>query len=323
MSRDGVVQASEQLDPDGEPTGDLVRETLAIEPAGEVARPRRRRRFGRSRPMRELRRNRGVLVAVGFLLFLLVVAVLAPVLAPYDPDAQELRARLQGPSGEHLLGTDGFGRDVLSRLIYSSRVTLLAVVQALAVAIALGVPIGLLCGFVSWLDRIVARIADALLSVPPIVLALAVVGVLGPGLTNAMIALGIVMAPSLFRLARSSAASASHELYIEACRSVGCSRWRLIWRHVLPNASSPLLVQTTFFAGVVILAEASLSFLGLGVQPPDSSWGSMLRDAFDNIFDGAWSLIPPAIMIMLTILAFARLGDGLRDALEGRGAGAR
>lgn len=263
------------------------------------------------------------MVAMGFLLLLVVVAVLAPVLSPYDPAAQELRAQLQGPSGEHLLGTDGYGRDVLSRLIHSSQITLLAVLQALAVAVGLGIPIGLLSGFVPWIDRIVARIADALLSVPPIVLALAVVGVLGPGLTNAMLALGIVMAPSLFRLARSAAAGASKELYIEACRSVGCSRWRLIWRHVLPNASSPLLVQTTFYAGVIILAEASLSFLGLGVQAPQSSWGSMLRDAFDNIYEAPAGLVAPALMIMFTILAFAQLGDGLRDALEGRGAHGR
>jgi peptide/nickel transport system permease protein len=252
-----------------------------------------------------------------------VVAVLAPLLAPFDPDAQNLRGRLEGPGAAHLLGTDAFGRDVLSRILFSARVTLVAVLQALLVAVVLGVPVGLLCGFVGWLDKIIARVADALLSVPPIVLALAVVGVLGPGLTNAMLALGIVMAPSLFRLARSSAAAAYHELYIEACRSIGCSRWRLLWRHVLPNASSPLLVQITFFAGVIILAEASLSFLGLGVQTPDSSWGSMLRDAFDNIFDAPGALVAPALMIMLTILAFARFGDGLRDALEGRGADAR
>ncbi|WP_299950620.1 ABC transporter permease [uncultured Modestobacter sp.] len=301
----------------------MIREPATPVPGTRAGRPRRARRFGRSRAMRELRRNRGVMVAVVFLFFLLVIAVLAPVVSPYDPDAQELRAQLQGPTGEHLLGTDGFGRDVLSRLIHSSRITLLAVVQALAVAVVLGIPIGLLSGFVPWVDRIVARVADALLSVPPIVLALAVVGVLGPGLTNAMLALGIVMAPSLFRLARSSAATASKELYIEACRSVGCSRWRLIWRHVLPNASSPLLVQVTFFAGVIILAEASLSFLGLGVQPPDSSWGSMLRDAFANIYEAPGHLVAPALMIMLTILAFAQLGDGLRDAFEGRGADGR
>ncbi len=321
MSTDGVTGAATDDGVAGD--GDVIREPATPVPGTRAGRPRRARRFGRSRAMRELRRNRGVMVAVVFLFFLLVIAVLAPVVSPYDPDAQELRAQLQGPTGEHLLGTDGFGRDVLSRLIHSSRITLLAVVQALAVAVVLGIPIGLLSGFVPWVDRIVARVADALLSVPPIVLALAVVGVLGPGLTNAMLALGIVMAPSLFRLARSSAATASKELYIEACRSVGCSRWRLIWRHVLPNASSPLLVQVTFFAGVIILAEASLSFLGLGVQPPDSSWGSMLRDAFANIYEAPGHLVAPALMIMLTILAFAQLGDGLRDAFEGRGADGR
>jgi peptide/nickel transport system permease protein len=290
-------------------------ETLAAPPRG--------RRRVVSRPLRELMANRGAAVSLAFLVLLTLAAVFAPLIAPYDPDVQNLRATLEGPSGTHLLGTDAFGRDLFSRLLVASRVTLVAVVEALLVAIVLGVPAGLLCGVVPWLDKIIARIADALLAVPPIVLALAVVGVLGPGLTNAMIALGIVMAPSLFRLARSSAASASRELYIEACRSVGCSGWRLVWRHVLPNAGSPLLVQTTFFAGVVILAEASLSFLGLGVQTPDSSWGSMLRDAFDVIFEAPGFLVAPAVMIALTILAFAGFGDGLRDALEGRGSDGR
>lgn len=271
--------------------------------------------------MRQLRRNRSAMASLSFLVLIVLAAVLAPMLSPADPAAQDLLNQLQGPSGEHLLGTDNFGRDVLSRLLYGARVTLWAVVQALLISLVLGVPLGLLSGFAGGpIDAVLSRISDALLSLPPLILALAIVGILGPGLTNVMIAIGIVLAPPLFRLARGAAQSVTSETYIEACRAIGCTPWRLLWRHVLPNASSPLLVQLTFSAGVIVIAEASLSFLGLGVQPPDASWGTMLRDAFDAIYESPWFMAPPAIMIVLTILSFAVLGDGLRDALEGRGA---
>jgi peptide/nickel transport system permease protein len=196
---------------------------------------------------------------------------------------------------------------------------LLAVGQAIGVGMILGIPLGIFAGMVGgWVDSILSRIADALLTLPPLVLALATIGLLGPGLTNAMLAVGIVLAPSMFRLARASSQSVSEELYVEACRAAGCSRWRILWRHLLPNASSPLLVEITFAAGAVITAEASLSFLGIGAQPPQVSWGLMLRDAFDEVYEASWLMIPPAIMIVLTILAFAIAGDGLRDAVEGK-----
>ncbi|MDQ0382675.1 ABC transporter permease [Amycolatopsis thermophila] len=278
----------------------------------------RRRRAGRT--VRQLRRNRSVMIALGFLVLVALAAVLAPVLAPADPAAQDLVNQLQGPSSAHLLGTDNFGRDVLARALFGARVTLLAVIQALAIAGVAGIPLGLVAGFAGrWVDAVLSRISDALLSLPPLILALAIVGILGPGLTNVMIAIGVVLAPPLFRLARGAAQSITRETFVEACRAMGYSPWRIVWRHVLPNASSPLLVQLTFSAGVIIIAEASLSFLGLGVQPPDASWGTMLRDAFDAIYDSPWFMAAPAVLIVLTILAFAVLGDGLRDALEGRG----
>jgi len=228
-------------------------------------------------------------------------------------------ARLQTPSTKHWLGTDSFGRDVFSRLIVSARTTLLAVAQAISVGMVIGIPLGILAGMTrGWLDAVLSRVADALMTLPPLVLALAAIGLMGPGLTNAMIAVGIVLAPNLFRLARASALSVSEELYIEACRAAGCSRWRLLWRHLLPNASSPLLVEITFAAGAVITAEASLSFLGIGAQPPQVSWGLMLRDAFAEVHQAAWLMTPPSIMIVLTILSFAMAGDGLRDAVEGK-----
>ncbi len=277
-------------------------------------------RFRRSRPVRQLLANRSAMVSLVFLLVLVLAAVLAPVLATHEPAKQSLMDQFQRPSGEHLLGTDMFGRDVYSRLLFSARVTLLAIVQAVVLASALGIPLGLLAGYVGGLvDAVLSRVSDALLALPPLILAIAIVGILGPGLTNAMIAIGIVLAPPQFRLSRAAAQSVSTETYIEAVRAMGCSPLRILWRHVLPNASSPLLVQMTFAAGIVVIAEASLSFLGLGAQAPSSSWGTMLRDAFDNIYQSPYFMVAPATMIVLTILAISTLGDGLRDALEGRG----
>ena len=279
----------------------------------------RRGRLARSRVWSHFRSNRAAVVSSGVIVVLVAVAAIGPFVVSHDPDQQQLLARLQSPSRDHWLGTDSFGRDILSRLVVSARTTLLAVVQAISVGIAIGVPLGVLAGMArGWIDAVASRAADALMTLPPLVLAMAAIGVLGPGLTNAMIAVGIVLAPNLFRLARASALSVSEEMYIEACRAAGCTRWRVLWRHLLPNASSPLLVEITFAAGAVITAEASLSFLGIGAQPPQVSWGLMLRDAFDEVYAAGWQMTPPAVMIVLTILGFALAGDGLRDAVEGR-----
>lgn len=277
----------------------------------------------RSRALQQLLGNRAAVAAALFLLLLVLVALCAPLLPLHDPNRQDLVSKLQGPSAEHLLGTDAYGRDVLARLVFSARITLQAIAQALILASGLGIPLGLLAGYAGGaVDAILSRVSDAILALPTLILAMAIVGILGPGLTNAMIALGLVLAPPQFRLARGAAQSVSSELYIEACRALGCSSWRILWRHVLPNASSPLLVQVTFAAGVTVIAEASLSFLGLGVQEPQSSWGTMLREAFAEIYSSPWLLAPPAVLVGLTILSFSTLGDGLRDALEGRGASA-
>lgn len=290
----------------------------SVEALGSVSRARRGR-LGRSRVWLHFRSSRAAVAGSGFIVFLIALAIVGPFIVRHDPEQQALLARLQTPSGEHWLGTDAFGRDLFSRLVVSARTTLLAVVQAISIGVVIGIPLGILAGVArGWVDAILSRVADALMTLPPLVLALAVIGVLGPGLTNAMIAVGIVISPNLFRLARASAQSVSEELYIEACRAAGCSRWRLLWRHVLPNASSPLLVEITFASGAVITAEASLSFLGIGAQPPQVSWGLMLRDAFDNVYQSGWQMTPPAVMIVLTILAFAMAGDGLRDAVEGK-----
>lgn len=274
----------------------------------------------RNRVTRQLFSKKVVVVSVIFLVALVVVAVIAPWVAPKDPDVQDLGNRLQAPGGDHLLGTDPFGRDTFSRLLVASRVTLLASVQGLGLAVVAGIPLGLLAGYVgSWLGAILSRIADGLLSLPPLILALAIIGILGPGLTNAMIAIGIVLAPRFFRVARGAAESVASEGYIEAAEADGCSPWRILSRHVLPNASGPLLVQASFGVGLVITAEAGLSFLGLGVQAPQSSWGSMIREGFDVVYEDTFMLIPPTLMVVLTILAMFLLGDGLRDAFRGAG----
>lgn len=271
---------------------------------------------GRGRTLRRLLRNPPAVVAGVFIALLALVALLSPIITPHDPARQDLMLLLQPPSAEHWLGTDSLGRDNFSRLLEGTRVTLLAAVQAIALAVVLGFPAGLLAGFVGrLLDTVLNWVSDVLLSLPSLILALAIVGILGPGLTNAMIAVGITLAPRFFRVARGAAYSVRHETYVEATVALGFSTPRILFRHVLPNAGGPLLVQTTFALGLVVTAEASLSFLGLGARPPTASWGSMLRDAFDHIYDSAFPLVAPSLMIVLTILAFSLLGDALRDAL--------
>lgn len=276
-------------------------------------------RIWRSRFARHLFSNRAAAASLVLVALLVGTALLAPIVTSHDPAAQSLSDQFRGPSGEHLLGTDIYGRDVFTRLVFASRVTLIAILQGLVIASGVGIPLGLIAGYTGGLvDATLSRISDALMSLPPLILAIAIVGILGPGLTNAMVAVGLVLAPPQFRLARGAALSVATETYIEAARTLGASPWRIVRKHVLPNASSPLVVQITFAAGVVVVAEASLSFLGLGAQSPQASWGSMLRDAFDAIYQQPWLVVPPAVMIALTILALSTFGDGLRDALEGR-----
>lgn len=277
------------------------------------------RHIRNGRPYRRFIGNRTAVIASIFLFALFVVAVVGLFATPQDPDIQSLSEQFQPPSRDHLLGTDAFGRDILSRLIVATRVTLVAAVQGLGLAIVLGVPAGLFSGYIGGgVDAFLGRVTDAALALPPLILALAIVGILGPGLTNAMIAIGIVMSPRFFRIARVASQGIGQEGYIEAARADGCTPWRILGRHVLPNASGPLLVQASFGIGLVITSEASLSFLGLGVQPPTPSLGSMIRDGFQAIQVHPYPAWPPSMLVVLIILAFFLVGDGLRDAL-GRG----
>lgn len=260
-------------------------------------------------------RNRFAVAGLVFIVLMVAVAILAPVLAPADPDAQDLLNTLQPPSSEHLLGTDLFGRDVLSRTIHGARISLLAGAIALGVAVVLGVPLGLLAGFQRGpVDRVLTVINDSFLSVPALVLAVAVVAALGKGMVNAMVAIGLVMMPRFYRLTRAATKSIMEEPYIRAAISVGCTRRQVLFGHVLPNVASPLIVQGSLVLGTSILSEASLSFLGLGTRPPTASWGSMLGEASDSLSD-PYLLWGPATAITLTVVAFAAVGDGLRDAM--------
>jgi peptide/nickel transport system permease protein len=270
----------------------------------------------RRRTWRRLRSNKAFIAAVVYLAIMVLVGIFAPVLAPYDPNAQDLLQTSRGPTAEHWLGTDRFGRDILSRLIDGARVTLLAGFEGMGVAVLIGVPLGLLAGYLGrWIGFLFNWGSETLMSMPPLILALAIIGIRGPGLTNAMIAIGVILSPRTFRVARNAAIAIRNETYFEAARCAGCTTWRIVLTHVLPNASGPLLVQASFTVGLAILYEAGLSFLGLGAQVPQSSWGSMIHDAYQSLFKTSFGLFPPSIMIVLTVYAFAIVGDGLRDAL--------
>jgi peptide/nickel transport system permease protein len=290
--------------------------SLLIGTTREGAWTRVAKRVRRNRTLRRTLRNRPAFVSLCFLGLLTLVAIFGTLLMPDDPAKQSLLEALQKPSGKHWLGTDPLGRDILSRLIEGTRVSLLASLQAIGIGVVFGIPTGLAAGYLGrTVDTVVSWVMNTLLALPPLILALAIVGFLGPGLRNAMIAIGVVLTPRFFRVARAAGQTVRNETYIEANRAMGCSTARILFRHVLPNASGALLVQVTFALGSVIIAEASLSFVGLGAKAPTASWGSMVRDGFNAISQGRWAIWPPSIMIVLTIWAFTTLGDALRDAV--------
>lgn len=264
-----------------------------------------------------LKRDLRAAVSLAFLLALGVLAACAPLIAPYPVTAQDVDNTLAGPSAAHLLGTDDLGRDVFSRMVHGGAATLYASGLAVGIGLLLGLPVGLLAGFKGgWLDDGISRFIDALLSFPSIVLAIAVTGALGIGLTNGMIAVGIVFSPQIARLVRARALVVRQELYVDAARCFGASTARILWRHVLPNTVQPVIVQVTLLLAAALLAEASLSFLGLGIQPPQPSWGSMLARAYQNMELAPEQMYAPGLAILLTALAFNTLGESLRIALD-------
>lgn len=251
------------------------------------------------------------------LVVILSAALLAPWLAPHDPTAQNFDQMLNGPSAEHWLGTDDLGRDVFSRLMHGGANSLYAALLAVAVALVIGVPLGLIAGFVGgWTDTLISRVIDTFLSFPAIILAVAVTGAMGIGLTNAMFSVGLVFAPQIARLIRARTLVVRQELYVDAARCFGASPLRLLLRHVLPNAIQPVIVQSTLLLAVALLAEASLSFLGLGVQPPDVSWGAMIARGYMYMSIVPEQMYAPGLIIMITAVAFNALGESLRAALD-------
>src|ERR1700719_3513686 len=240
------------------------------------------------------------------------MAVLAPVLAPFDPIATSWTAIRKAPSAAHWMGTDENGRDVLSRVLYGARASMLAGVVSVLIAAGIGVPAGLLAGFAGgWVDAVLSRVVDAMLACPFLILAIALAAFLGPNLTNAMIAIGVSTAPRFMRVTRAATLDASSNEYVEAARAIGNPAWRVAVRHVLP-----IMVQGTLAIAAAIIAEASLSFLGLGQQPPDPSWGSMLNSAQRFLSQAPWMAFWPGFAIFFAVLSFNLLGDGLRDALD-------
>lgn len=271
-----------------------------------------------ARVARLLRQNPIGLIGAAIIALVVAIALLGPLLAPYEP-AQLVGRRLLPPSAGHPLGTDELGRDVLSRIIYGARVSLYVGVVAVGVASLLGGLLGVLAAyFGGWLDTLLNAAIDIMLAFPGLVLAIVIAGLLGPSITNAMIAIGIITTPAYARIARTAVAVIKAEPYVEAAQVVGGSTLHIIGRHVLPNITPLLIVQTSLLFSTAVLSEAALSFLGLGIQPPDPSWGSMLNASRQYMELAPWLAIAPGLSIMLVVLGFNFLGDGMRDALDPR-----
>jgi peptide/nickel transport system permease protein len=263
--------------------------------------------------------NRLALAGLVVLAGLAVVAVAGQWLAPYDPNAIDVPGRLAAPSLDHPFCTDNLGRDVLSRVLVGARVSLQVGLVAVGISLAGGLAIGLVAGFYAGAaDAVLMRTMDVLFAFPAILLAIAVLAILGPGITNAMIAIGIVYTPIFARIVRAATMVATTQLYVLAARAAGAGDLRILFRHVLPNIAAPVIVQTSLSLAFAILAEAALSFLGLGVQRPDPAWGRMLAEGRDFVSQAPWMGVFPGLAIFITVLAFNVVGDGLRDALDPR-----
>ena len=273
----------------------------------------------RPRVARRVLRRPAALIAALVVAAFVVIALGAPYFAPFDPIKTDYRAVRKAPSSAHPLGTDEVGRDVLSRLIWGARASLLAGAVPVTLALLVSLPLGLLSGCAGgWLDGLIMRVTDAMLAIPFLIVAIALAAFLGPSLVNAMLAIGIAALPTFLRLARGTALALTTEEFVVSARALGCSRLRVAVRHVLPNMLPPLLIQSSLTVAAAIIAEASLSFLGLGQQPPAPSWGSMLNAAQRYLSQAPWIALYPGLMIFTVVMALNVVGDGLRDALDPR-----
>lgn len=265
------------------------------------------------------RRNRLALFGLSIILLIALLAIFAPLVAPYDPFERDIRNRIAAPSAAHIMGTDELGRDTFSRIVYGARISLMVGGVSVGLATLIGAPLGLIAGYGQGrFDSLIMRLMDALLSFPEIVLAIAILAILGPSAANAMIAIGIVYIPIFARTARAPAIAESNREYVEAARASGASGMRILFRHIAPNTLSILIVRISTSLSYAILAEASLSYLGLSASPPTPTWGRMLRDGQSYMQQAPWVAIFPGIAIALAVLGFNLLGDGLRDAFDPR-----
>jgi peptide/nickel transport system permease protein len=295
---------------------ELLEEPVAEEAGSVAAEPAPSRR---AEILSAVLANRLAMVGLVILALLVLVAIFGPALAPYGENEQDIANRFAGLSWDHWFGTDDLGRDVFSRVLIAARGSLQVGAISVGIALTLGVPIGLASGYYGHAaDTVLMRLMDIVFSFPAILLAIAVVAVRGPGLVNAMIAIGIVYMPIFARVTRGAVITVRNEVYVRAARSLGASDLRIMRRHVLPNIVAPIIVQTSLSLAFAILSEAALSFLGLGVQPPKPSWGRMLADGRGFIKQAPWIGIFPGLAILVTVMAFNLVGDGLRDALDPR-----
>jgi peptide/nickel transport system permease protein len=273
----------------------------------------------RAHALRRLLQRRFAAFGLAVIVFFVALALLAPLVAPYDPLATSWGAIRKPPDAAHWFGTDEIGRDVLARVIFGARASLLAGVVSVLISMSIGVPLGLLAGYAGGkIDMLISRLTDAVLACPFLILAIALAAFLGPSLTNAMIAIGVSATPVFVRLTRGQTLAVKAEEFILSARAIGNPPWRIALRHVLPNVMPALIVQSTLAIAAAVIAEASLSFLGLGQQPPTPSWGSMLNTAKNYIDNAPWMAIWPGLSIFALVLSFNLVGDGLRDALDPR-----
>ena len=262
-------------------------------------------------------KNRLAVAGLGIVIFFIILAVVAPFIAPYSFKEQQLADRLLAPSSEHWFGTDDFGRDIFSRILYGSRISLWVGFFSVLGSAVIGSFLGILSGYYGrWVDTIISRTFDIMLAFPSILLAIAVVAILGPSLQNALIAIAIINIPNFGRLVRSKVLSVKQEEYIMAARAVGMKDSRILFHHILPNSMTPIIVQGTLAIATAIIEAAALGFLGLGAQAPTPEWGKMLADSKQYLVQAPWTLFFPGLAIMLTVLGFNLMGDGLRDVLD-------
>lgn len=283
--------------------------------------------LGRLRPegskvratVRRLRKTRLALLGGSLCALIVITALFAPLLAPYDPNQSNIMNALQRPSLGHWMGTDELGRDVLSRVIFGSRVSLLVGLVSVGAALTVGLTLGMIAGYVGgWIDNLIMRVMDSILAFPALVLALAIAAVLGTGLTAPMIAIAVVNVPAFARLTRGQVLSVREYEYILAAKTVGNRSGRIMLLHVLPNITAPLIIHTSLSVAFAILAEASLSFLGLGIQPPDPSWGRMVSEGRQFLRDAPWLAFGPGLAVLITVMGLNFVGDALRDFFDPR-----